>query len=186
MGKQTFLIGCFCVGISCIGYSMYRLYRNWQLLDSSKSATATVTHLETKLESPEQEITRWDKADSFSQACYETFIFYTEAGEKIVWQFPISIASSIGETNMNGIYVPPDREAEIVYNPADPYHFEYASFSALWVQWFLVLILGSALLSLPLGVFDAVVYRLTAADRRSTEVEKISPLTKSSSGFESF
>ena len=164
---------------------MYRLYRNWRLLDSSKTTTATVTHLNKKLKSPDQEITRWDKADSYSQSCYETFIFHADTGQKVVWQSPISMVWSIGGNNTQSIYVPPDREAEIVYNPADPYHFEYASFAALWVQWFLLLILGSTLLSLKLGVFDAVVFRLTAADRRPQGMEKISPTTQSASGFES-
>jgi len=172
MRKQAILNAIALAGIGCSLYAGYRLYRNWSFVDSAKRATALVTHLERRLDEGETAFHDRDRVDRHSRSCIETIVFTTDAHEKVVWQSPISTTYSTGDGASERMIVPDDRERQVLYNPANPRHFEYASTGALWWQWSLLMVLGGGLVYLALGGLETIARLLGASLYGSTAMAR--------------
>lgn len=124
------------LGSGCTLFGLFQLFRVADLARVSVATQAEVTHLETRLKSPDQRIDSWDIADRLSNTVYKTVTFYTRTGEKIVWQprFPTTskgAATGFGEWT----HVPEDHSMRILYDPDDPTNFRQAGFLHMWMPW---------------------------------------------------
>lgn len=169
--RSSILTTTFLVGLACAGYAFYHLYGNWRLVDNGVRTTANVFYLDMSLDRIGAADYKYYRVDDYSDECFKTVVYYTKGGERIVWQSRISTDMPDW---MRGDDVYEERAATILYNPQDPYFWEFEKPMSLFVNWFVLLLAGLGLMSLSFGPYDAVMRRLRDSDEdREAVLEEI-------------
>lgn len=169
--RATFLTITFLIGLVVAGDAMYHLYRNRKLADNAVPVTATVMYLDSRISNTRGTILKHHRAYGSEDTCYETVLYETKEGERIVWQprFATSMPDWLRTHDVSEVWTAP-----ILYDADDPHYWEFDTTMAMFVNWFALLVGGMALMSLPFGPYDAVMRRLRETDEeRETAVATV-------------
>lgn len=159
--RSSVLTTTFLIGLACAGYAFYHLYGNWKLVDNGVRTTASVFYLDMRLDRIHSSSFKYYRVDDYSDECFKTVVYHTKGGERIIWQSRIS--TDLPDW-LRGEHVYEERAASILYDPENPHYWEFEKTMALFVNWFVLLLAGMALMSLSFGPYDAVMRRLRDSD----------------------
>ncbi len=133
MNTRWLSFGMVGLGLALSVWGLLGIRRTMDFRNRGVITQATITHLDRRLDSPNDPIEPWHKADSASSECYRTIIFHTPHGRRVVKQSALSVVSQANGPGVYYTHVPEDQLVRVRYDPLRPDDFQMANVAAQWV-----------------------------------------------------